>query len=42
MGLIGGLEYNHEENFATSTLGATPTTKTLDDANVFARPNTRY
>ena len=35
--LIGGLEYNHEENFATSTLGATPTTKTLDDANVFAQ-----
>ncbi len=34
---VGGLEYNHEENFATSTLGAQPTTKSLDDVNVFAQ-----
>jgi len=35
--VVAGTEYNHEENFATTTLGATPTTKTLDDMNVFAQ-----
>lgn len=35
--LVGGLEYNHEENFATSTLGAEPTTKSIDDANLFTQ-----
>ncbi|MDR1518486.1 MAG: TonB-dependent receptor, partial [Dysgonamonadaceae bacterium] len=34
---VGGAEYNHEENYATTTLGATPTTKSLYDANIFAQ-----
>jgi outer membrane receptor for ferrienterochelin and colicins len=34
---VAGAEYNHEENFATTTLGATPTTKSLDDVNGFAQ-----
>jgi outer membrane receptor for ferrienterochelin and colicins len=35
--LVGGAEYNHEENFAVNTLGQTPTTKRLDDVNLFAQ-----
>lgn len=35
--LVGGLEYNHEENYATTTLGSEPTTKRLDDINAFAQ-----
>ncbi|GHU65380.1 TonB-dependent receptor [Bacteroidia bacterium] len=35
--LVGGAEYNHEENYATSTLGSTPTTRSLDDLNGFAQ-----
>jgi outer membrane receptor for ferrienterochelin and colicins len=35
--LVGGAEYNHEENHATTTLGSTPTTKTLDDISGFAQ-----
>ncbi len=35
--LVGGLEYNHEENYSTTTLGSDPTTKSLDDMNVFAQ-----
>lgn len=35
--LVGGAEWNHEENYATSTLGATPTTKRVDDLNGFAQ-----
>ncbi len=35
--LVGGLEYNHEENFSISTLGSNPTTKSIDDMNAFAQ-----
>lgn len=35
--VVAGIEYNHERNFAIETLGATPTTKTIDDANFFAQ-----
>lgn len=35
--IVGGLEYNHEENFSTESLGAMPTTKKLDDINLFAQ-----
>jgi outer membrane receptor for ferrienterochelin and colicins len=35
--IVGGLEYNHEENFATKTLGSQPTTKRNDDVNLFAQ-----
>ncbi len=35
--LIGGLEYNHEQIYAIKTLGSTPTTKSIDDANLFAQ-----
>lgn len=35
--LLGGLEYNREENFATSTLGVQPTTKNISDINLFAQ-----
>ncbi len=34
---VGGLEYNHEENYSTSTLGSEPTTKSLNDMNVFGQ-----
>ncbi|MDD4799478.1 MAG: TonB-dependent receptor [Proteiniphilum sp.] len=34
---VGGAEYNHEETFATKTLGAEPVTKSLDDVNLFAQ-----
>lgn len=35
--IVTGLEQNHEENYATKTLGADPTTKKLDDYNVFGQ-----
>ncbi|MDR2466457.1 MAG: TonB-dependent receptor [Prevotellaceae bacterium] len=35
--LVGGVEYNHEENFASTTLGSVPATKSLDDVNGFAQ-----
>lgn len=35
--LVGGAEYNHEQNFSETTLGAGPTSKTLDDFNLFAQ-----
>lgn len=35
--IVGGLEYNHEENFSTESLGAAPTNKKLDDINLFAQ-----
>ncbi|MDR0938349.1 MAG: TonB-dependent receptor [Mediterranea sp.] len=35
--LVGGAEYNHEENYSTSALGTVPTTKKLDDVNLFAQ-----
>ncbi len=34
---VGGLEYNHEENYATRTLGPQPTRKAIEDANIFAQ-----
>lgn len=35
--IVGGLEYNHEVNFSTESLGAEPTTKNLDDINLFGQ-----
>ncbi|MEG1794250.1 MAG: TonB-dependent receptor [Rikenellaceae bacterium] len=35
--VVGGVEYNHEENYAINTLGTTATTKKLDDLNLFAQ-----
>ncbi len=35
--LVGGMEYNHEKIFSTKTLGAEPTTKSIDDVNLFAQ-----
>ncbi|MDR2556978.1 MAG: TonB-dependent receptor [Bacteroidales bacterium] len=35
--IVSGLEYNHEENFATKTLGSQPATKRNDDVNLFAQ-----
>lgn len=35
--LVSGLEYNHESNYSVKTLGAEPTTKSIDDYNVFAQ-----
>ncbi len=35
--IVGGLEHNHERNFSTTTLGEDQTTKTIDDANIFAQ-----
>lgn len=35
--LVGGAEYNFEENYATTTLGADATTKSINDANLFAQ-----
>jgi len=35
--IVGGLEHNHEENYAIKTLGINPTTKALDDINAFAQ-----
>lgn len=35
--IIGGAEYNHEQIFATKSLGADPKKKSIDDANIFAQ-----
>jgi outer membrane receptor for ferrienterochelin and colicins len=35
--LVGGAEFNHEESFATETLGAQPATRTLRDGAIFAQ-----
>ena len=35
--IVGGAEYNHEENYATKTLGPEATTKALNDVNLFAQ-----
>lgn len=35
--LIGGIEYNHEQIYAIKTLGSTPTTRSINDANVFGQ-----
>ncbi len=35
--VVGGLEYNYETTYATSTLGANATSKSINDANVFAQ-----
>lgn len=35
--IVAGIEQNHEENYATQTLGAVPTTKKLDDINIFGQ-----
>lgn len=35
--IVGGMEYNHEENFSTESLGSSPTSKQLDDINLFAQ-----
>jgi outer membrane receptor for ferrienterochelin and colicins len=35
--IVGGLEHNHEENYAVKTLGTEPTTRRVDDANAFAQ-----
>lgn len=35
--IVAGAEYNHEQNYATKTLGTNPTIKTLDDANLFGQ-----
>ena len=35
--IVAGLEQNHEENYATKTLGAVPTSKSIDDLNLFAQ-----
>lgn len=35
--IVTGLEQNHEENYAIKTLGTVPTTKKLDDFNVFGQ-----
>lgn len=35
--VVAGVEQNHEENYATKALGTVPTTKTLDDINLFGQ-----
>ncbi len=35
--LVGGLEHNYEDIYATSTLGSVPTSKSVQDANLFAQ-----
>lgn len=35
--IVAGAEQNHEENYATQSLGAVATTKTLDDINLFGQ-----
>ncbi len=35
--IVGGTEYNHEENYATRTLGPEATTKALDDLNIIVQ-----
>ncbi|MDR1226243.1 MAG: TonB-dependent receptor [Prevotellaceae bacterium] len=34
---IGGLEYNYEYNYSTTTLGHEPTSKSVDDMNAFGQ-----
>ncbi|CDN31297.1 TonB-dependent receptor [Mucinivorans hirudinis] len=35
--IVAGIEQNREQNYATKTLGATPTTKNIDDSNLFGQ-----
>jgi outer membrane receptor for ferrienterochelin and colicins len=35
--LVGGAEYNHEENYARTTLGATPRSIGIDEGSLFAQ-----
>lgn len=35
--LVGGLEYNHENVYATTTLGSSPKDKSIEDVNLFAQ-----
>ncbi len=35
--IVGGVEFNHEENFALTTLGPEPTTKYVEDINLFGQ-----
>ncbi len=35
--IVAGIEQNHEENYATKTLGPEPTRKALDDLNLFGQ-----
>lgn len=35
--IVAGAEYNHEQNYATKTLGVDPTVKTLNDVNLFGQ-----
>ncbi len=35
--LTSGAEFDHEESFATTTMGPAPTTRTLDNAAIFAQ-----
>ncbi len=35
--IVGGLEHNYEDIYATSTLGVVPTTKSLQDYNIFGQ-----
>ena len=35
--IVAGVEQNHEENYATTTLGPEPTRKALDDLNLFGQ-----
>lgn len=35
--IVTGMEQNHEQTYATRTLGAVPTSKSLDDFNVFGQ-----
>ncbi|MBE9487572.1 MAG: TonB-dependent receptor [Bacteroidetes bacterium] len=35
--VVGGIEYNYEKNYATKTLGSEPTTKSIDDVNLFGQ-----
>lgn len=34
---VGGLEYNHESNYAVKTFGAEPASKSIDDYNIFGQ-----
>lgn len=35
--LVSGIEYNHEQIYAIKTLGVTPTTRSINDINLFAQ-----
>lgn len=35
--IVAGIEHNNESNFAETTLGKEPTTKSIDDINIFAQ-----